>query len=64
MMWFFEWLGSIPWWIRLSIGLICIAISTLLFFFAHRLWPWGWAVGFVMLVFGGPSDSEKKGYRF
>ena len=58
-----EWFGSIPWWVRLSISGVLILISTVLYF-SGTFWPWGWAVGFVLLCLGGPSDSEKKGYRF
>jgi hypothetical protein len=58
-----EWFGSIPWWARLSLSGVFILISTVRFF-TGTFWPWGWAVGVVLLLFGGPSDSEKKGYRF
>ncbi len=60
---FFEWIGSLPWWLRLSVAGIFILISTLMYF-GGTFWPWGWAVGLVLLLFGGPSDPEKKGYRF
>ena len=60
----FEWFADIPWYIRLSIALAFILLSTALYFFANRFWPWGWAVGAVLLLFSGPSNSEKKGYRF
>ena len=59
---FFEWWGGLHWGLRLGVAGAFIAISTITFI-AGRFWPWGWAVGLVLLVFGGPSDSEKKGYR-
>lgn len=57
--WWFDQSG----WIRYGIPVLLLAISTVLFFLG-TLWPWGWAVGTILLLFAGPSDSEKKGYRF
>jgi len=59
----FSWFGELPWWLRYGIAGIFILISTVMFI-GGTFWPWGWAVGMVLLFFGGPSDSEKKGYRF
>jgi hypothetical protein len=56
------WSGLSPFW-RYGVGLLFLAISTLLWL-GGTLWPWGWIVGVVLLLLGGPSDSEKKGYRF
>lgn len=61
-MWSF-WM-DLPPWLRYGMGLVFVGISTAMLFFGRTFWPWGWVVGFVMLAFGGPSDSEKKGYRF
>ena len=58
----FGWFTELPWQVRYGIAGVFILISTALFI-GGTLWPWGWAVGFVLLCFGGPSDSEKKGYR-
>jgi hypothetical protein len=44
-------------------GLLMVLLSTLIFFGGY-FWPWGWAVGVVLLAFSGKSRSEKKGYRF
>lgn len=44
-------------------SILLLLISTALFF-AGTFWPWGWAVGMVLLFFSGKSSSEKKGYRF
>lgn len=44
-------------------GLLLIAVSTAMFF-GGTMWPWGWAVGTVLVIFSGKSPSEKKGYRF
>ena len=49
--------------VRVTVALVPLAISTFLNF-TGTFWPWGWAVGAVLLLFAGPSDSEKKGYRF
>ncbi len=59
----FEWWSELgPLW-RYGLPVLLLAISTLLWI-GGTFWPWGWAVGGVMLLFSGPSDSEKKGYRF
>jgi hypothetical protein len=59
-----DWWSEQSPWLRYGVALLLIAISTILFFFADRFWPWGWAMGLILLCFAGPSDSEKKGYRF
>lgn len=51
-------------WLRYGVALLLMGISTALFFLADRFWPWGWGFGAVLLLFAGPSDSEKKGYHF
>ena len=43
-----------------ALGLLLLAT---LMFFGGVFWPWGWAVGLVLLCFSGKSDPEKKGYR-
>ena len=57
------WWAGLPWQIRIVMPLVLIAISTVLLI-AGIIWPWGWAVGFVLLMFSGRSKSEKNGYRF
>ncbi len=57
-----EWLINMPWKLRLILSGIFLMISTVLAL-AGYIWPWGWGVGVVLLMFGGPSLSEKKGYR-
>jgi hypothetical protein len=37
--------------------------STPIYFLADRFWPWGWAVGIVLLLFAGRSEVQKRGYR-
>jgi hypothetical protein len=44
-------------------GLILLGISTAAYFGGY-FWPWGWAMGAVLLMFCEKSSSEKKGYRF
>ena len=39
-----------------------LLVSTLLFFVDY-FWPWGWAVGGVLLLFSFPNDAEKRGYH-
>lgn len=56
--------SDLPPWSRYGAAIALILVSTLIYFLTGRIWIWGWIVGFVLLVFAGPSDSEKKGYRF
>ena len=60
---FFESWSGLPRWLRVGMALIFLAVSTVLFF-RDRFWPYGWAIGGILLIFSGPSDSEKKGYHF
>ena len=60
---FFSWWADQSPWLRYGVALLLIAISTVLFL-AGRLWIWGWVAGLILLLFAGPSSSEKKGYRF
>ncbi|HUO10282.1 MAG TPA: hypothetical protein VM008_18390 [Phycisphaerae bacterium] len=48
----------------LLLSIAMCAISAALLFWAHRFWPWGWAIGAVSFFFCFKSDTEKKGYRF
>jgi len=59
----FEWWAGQHWTLRIGVAVAFILLSTI-FLLAGRFWPWGWAVGVILLLLGGPSDSEKKGYRF
>jgi hypothetical protein len=61
---FIHWWAGLDWWIRLSVAGFLLAVSTALWVFADRIWPWGWVAGLVLLLLGGRSDSEKKGYHF
>jgi hypothetical protein len=58
----FEWWAGLPWWLRLGVALIFLLISTILWF-NDQFWPWGWAVGGILLVLSFPSSSERKGYH-
>jgi hypothetical protein len=59
---FFEWWAGLSPWIRYGVAAAFLLASTLIYFLAGRIWIWGWIVGGVLLLFAGPSDSEKKGY--
>ena len=62
-------MGLISWWydlpvpLRLGFALLLIGISTAPYFFANLIWPWGWAVGGILLLFCG-AGSNKGGYNF
>jgi hypothetical protein len=59
----FEWWADLPPLVRYGVSLGLILVSTVLWF-CGWFWPWGWGVGAILLLFSGPSDSEKKGYHF
>ena len=58
----FGWWVGLPWQLRVGVALVCLIISTILWF-AGTFWPWGWAIGPALLLFSFPSNSEKKGYH-
>jgi len=60
---FFSWWSDLPAPLRYGVAILLIAASTVLYFLG-RLWIWGWVAGVILLLFAGPSDSEKNGYRF
>jgi hypothetical protein len=62
----FKWVGKFLAGCRLYFlipGVLLLLLSTAMFI-GGTFWPWGWAVGMVLLFFSGKSSSEKKGYRF
>ena len=61
-MWLFEWWGGLRPAIRLGVSALFLLVSTVLWF-CGTFWPWGWAVGGVLLLFSFPSRSEQKGYH-
>jgi hypothetical protein len=72
-MWFLEWWTTLSGWIRYPVAISVIAVSTLGFFspamgfvarplFYARLCGLGWALGFILLIYG-PSEANKKGYH-
>ena len=58
-----EWWGGLDPKIRITIPVVLLLISTILFFIGI-LWIWGWVVGVILLLFSGKSKSEKNGYNF
>jgi hypothetical protein len=60
-MMFGLWFG-LPWWLRAGVAGLFLLASTVLWF-AGWFWPWGWAIGVVLLVFSFPNDAEKRGYH-
>jgi hypothetical protein len=57
-----EWWVGLPWWLRAGVAVAFLLVSTI-FWLAGRFWPWGWAIGIVLLIFSFPSKSERKGYH-
>ena len=60
---FIEWWAGLPWWLRVGVAVPFLLLSTILFFVFDRFWPWGWAIGIVLLIFSFPSKAQKKGYH-
>jgi hypothetical protein len=58
----FEWWAGLSPWIRFGIAAAFLLVSTILWLM-DTFWPWGWAVGAVLLLFSFPSRTEKKGYQ-
>lgn len=56
------WWSELPTWLQLVVALIPILVSAGLWV-AGWFWPWGFAIGIVLLLFSGKSDSQKKGYH-
>ncbi len=52
----FEWWMDKPAWLRALLSLILIGISTAIYF-AGYFWPWGWAIGGIMLALSMPSKK-------
>ena len=59
----FNFWYELPTIFRIVLGLVFIGISTALFFFANTIWPWGWAVGAIMVLASG-AGNNKGGYNF
>lgn len=57
-----EWWTGLPWWLRVGVSLVFLLISTVIWFSGY-FWPYGWAVGIVLLLFSFPSAGERKGYH-
>ena len=47
---------------RMAVAVGFLLISTGLLI-ADYFWPWGWAIGVVLLLFSFPNDAEKRGYH-
>lgn len=59
----FEWWYDINHWARKGIAVGILLLTTIIFL-CGWFWPWGWAVGGVLLLFSGRNDSDKSGYNF
>ena len=58
------WWAGLSCWPRYGAAGLFLLVPIVILLLNGRLWVWGWVVGLVLLIFGGPSDSEKKGYNF
>ncbi len=57
----FDWFLDIPLWLRALIGLGFLAVSTV-FWLSGWFWPWGWAVGGIILLASIPSGRRQSRY--
>lgn len=62
-MWFFEWWSGSDWKLRVGVAMLFLLSSTILWFGFNRFWPWGWAVGGVLLLFSFPNEAQRRGYH-
>jgi hypothetical protein len=59
---FFEWWAGLNTWFKVSVALVLILVSTVLWL-ADRFWPWGWVTGVILLLFSFPNEAQKRGYH-
>jgi len=59
-----DWWAGLDWKFRILIPICLLFLSTIILLFFRILWIWGWLLGLILLMLGGRSKSEKKGYRF
>jgi hypothetical protein len=57
-----EWWAGLSPWIRFGVAGLFLLASTVILLFG-RFWPYGWAVGGVLLLFSFPSKAERRGYH-
>ena len=61
----FDWWSELPGWLRVTTALALMVGGVLVAYFVSiRAGFVMLGVGTVLVLIGGPSDSEKKGYRF
>jgi hypothetical protein len=56
------WWTGLSWWLRAGVALLFLLASTILWILGW-FWPWGWAIGGVLLLLSFPSKPENKGYH-
>ena len=49
-MWLFEWWSGLSRWVRYGVAVAFLVLSTIIYFCGY-FWPWGWAIGIVLLFF-------------
>jgi hypothetical protein len=60
-----DWWSELPAWLRYGVAIVFLLVGGLVMVGGgFRFGAAAVAIGFALLVVGGPSDSEKKGYRF
>ena len=60
-----DWWTDLPAWLRIVFALVVMITGGLVFWFVSVRFGAGiFGFGFILMVLGGKSESEKKGYRF
>ena len=60
-----DWWTDLPAWLRIATALLVLAAGGfVLWYVSVRLGAALLGLGFILVVLGGKSQSEKKGYRF
>lgn len=60
-----DWWTDLPAWLRITTALLVLATGAfVLWYVSVRLGAALLGLGFILVVLGGKSQSEKKGYRF
>ena len=64
MSYLFDWWMDLSPWLRAGTAITLIVISLLLWLLTSKLFIGLLGTGIALLIFSGPSDSEKNGYHF
>jgi len=58
-----EWYFGLPILARVVLPVIVLGIAAVRYFVEGVVWPWGWAIGAILLITCIPTHKSSKGYR-